>query len=422
MNDMLHIDKVTKIYRLGIYGGGTIREDLQSWWAKKRGKDDPNTKIGSSAKHISGDRLTALRAVSFDVSSGETLGIIGKNGAGKSTLLKLISGVTSPTEGHICLNGRITSMLEVGTGFHKELTGRENVYLNGAILGMTKAEIAKRFDEIVEFSEVSQFIDTPVKRYSSGMYVKLAFSVAAHLRSEIVIMDEVLAVGDVDFQNKCIAKMNEVSYSEGRTILYVSHNMNTIRQLCRRCIVLNKGELIFDGEVEDAINQYTGTLKLAYGTHFDTLNNRRTDNANRSITVSAINMLGKRTNVFETKESLDIECMVNTTKACDNLQIMLIVFAKDGSRIGMSESNLFSLPSGDMVLRFKFTPMVLPDGDYYTELNVIERNSFGGYDKYEGIMEAFTFHIENEHRLIKGRDWNRTVWGDAFYPHIEIKL
>ena len=255
----LKVDNVKKRYRLGVIGGGTLQGDLQSWWARIRGKEDPNTKIGTSIDIKKGSFM-ALDGISFEVKKGERLGIIGGNGAGKSTTLKILSRVTAPTEGTVYINGRISSMLEVGTGFHPELTGRENIYLNGAILGMSKEEVDRKMEDIIEFSECRQFIDTPVKRYSSGMYVKLAFSVAAHLDSEIMIMDEVLAVGDMKFQQKCLNKMKEVSENEGRTVLYVSHNMNTIRQLCDRCIVLEKGKIIFDGDVENAIRYYIGNL------------------------------------------------------------------------------------------------------------------------------------------------------------------
>ena len=254
-NTVIKFDHVSKEYRLGAIGGGTLRGDLQSFMARICGREDPNAMIG--AKQYNGnERFLALNDISFEVKKGEALGIIGHNGAGKSTLLKLLSRVTAPSAGTISYNGRIASMLEVGTGFHPELTGRENVYMNGAILGMTKAEISKKFDDIVAFAEMEQFIDTPVKRYSSGMYVKLAFSVAAHLDSEIMIMDEVLAVGDMAFQKKCLDKMRDAAKQEGRTVLYVSHNMNTIRQLCDRCIVLNKGQIIFDGLPEEAISIY----------------------------------------------------------------------------------------------------------------------------------------------------------------------
>lgn len=252
----IRIEHVSKEYRLGAIGGGTLRGDLQSLMARIKGREDPNSKIGSDSSKRMGERFLALDDVSFEVKKGEALSIIGHNGAGKSTLLKLLSRVTAPTKGTISYNGRIASMLEVGTGFHPELTGRENVYMNGAILGMTKAEIDRKFDQIVEFAEMEKFIDTPVKRYSSGMYVKLAFAVAAHLDSEIMVMDEVLAVGDMKFQKKCLGKMGDAANTEGRTVLYVSHNMNTIRQLCTRCIVLDHGKLIFDGDVEKAIEIY----------------------------------------------------------------------------------------------------------------------------------------------------------------------
>lgn len=252
---MLQINNVSKQYRLGQIGGTTLREELQRWRAKRHGEEDPTKRIGDR-EFQAGETFMALDGVTFDVNKGERVGIIGHNGAGKSTLLKLISRITAPTSGRIGMNGRVASMLEVGTGFHGELTGRENIYMNGAILGMTKKEIDAKMEDIIEFSEIRKFIDTPVKRYSSGMYVKLAFSVAAHLDSEIMIMDEVLAVGDMAFQKKCLEKMSDVSKSEGRTILYVSHNMNTIRQLCDRVIVLDHGKIIFDGDVEEGIQIY----------------------------------------------------------------------------------------------------------------------------------------------------------------------
>ena len=255
---VIRIEHVSKEYRLGAIGGGTLKGDLQTWMARMRGREDPNSKIGSTRNAGAGERFLALDDVSFEVQKGEALGIIGHNGAGKSTLLKLLCRVTAPSKGKLSYNGRIASMLEVGTGFHSELTGRENVYMNGAILGMTKQEISRKFDEIVRFAEMEQFIDTPVKRYSSGMYVKLAFAVAAHLDSEIMIMDEVLAVGDVTFQKKCLRRMRAAATEEGRTVLYVSHNMNTIRELCDRCIVMDHGKIIYDGDVEKAIGIYIG--------------------------------------------------------------------------------------------------------------------------------------------------------------------
>ena len=259
MENAIKVEHVSKEYRLGAIGGGTLKGDLQSWWARVRHQEDPNLRIDQdAATHRKNERFLALNDVSFAAKEGEAVGIIGHNGAGKSTMLKLISRVTAPTKGTISYNGRIASMLEVGTGFHPEMTGRENIYMNGAILGMTKAEIGRKLDEIIDFAEMRQFIDTPVKRYSSGMYVKLAFAVAAHLDSEIMIMDEVLAVGDAKFQQKCLGKMGDAAHKQGRTVLYVSHNMSTIRQLCSRCIVLSHGQKVFDGDVEEAIGIYLG--------------------------------------------------------------------------------------------------------------------------------------------------------------------
>ena len=299
---VLKVDNIKKRYRLGVIGGGTLQGDIQSWWARIRGKEDPNLKIGSDTNTKRGSFM-ALDGISFEVKKGERLGIIGGNGAGKSTTLKLLSRVTAPTEGTIYINGRISSMLEVGTGFHPELTGRENVYLNGAILGMSKEEVDKKIEDIIDFSECRQFIDTPVKRYSSGMYVKLAFSVAAHLDSEILIMDEVLAVGDMNFQKKCLNKMCEVAEQEGRTILYVSHNMNTIRQLCDRCIVLQKGHLVYDGDVEEAISIYmnqSDELKTSY----DYSNIPRSENETRSIQLLGLDINDRTENRVSQGENL----------------------------------------------------------------------------------------------------------------------
>lgn len=245
---VIKIENLSKEYRLGAIGSGTLRHDLQSWYAKRRGKEDPNQRIGAM-HYEKGDSFLALDGVNLEVYRGERIGIIGANGAGKSTLLKILSRITSPTDGRVRFRGRIASMLEVGTGFHAELTGRENIYLNGAILGMTKEEVTSKIDSIIDFSECAKFIDTPVKRYSSGMFVKLAFAVAAHLDAEIMIMDEVLAVGDMRFQKKCITKMRALAAEEDRTVLYVSHNMNTVRDLCDRCIVLDHGKIVFDGEI-----------------------------------------------------------------------------------------------------------------------------------------------------------------------------
>jgi lipopolysaccharide transport system ATP-binding protein len=253
---VIKIEHVSKEYHLGIINHGTFYRDMQSWWARVRAKEDPNAKISLSDICESRDSLLALDNVSFDVKRGDVVGIIGRNGAGKSTLLKIISRVTAPTKGEVKINGRVASLLEVGTGFHPELTGRENVYLSGAILGMKKKEINRKFDEIVDFSGVERFIDTPVKRYSSGMYVRLAFAVAAHLEPEILIVDEVLSVGDVQFQKKCVGKMEDVSAEEGRTVLFVSHNLEMVRQLCGISILLEQGKLAAMGITYSVLEKY----------------------------------------------------------------------------------------------------------------------------------------------------------------------
>ena len=255
MPSVISIENVCKSYRLGTIGRGTLREDLQSWWHRLRGRPDPNLRLDQAHLPVEGHTLWALQNVSLDVEQGEVLGVIGRNGAGKSTLLKILSRVTAPSSGRIRVKGRVASLLEVGTGFHPELTGRENIFLNGAILGMTKAEVTRKFDEIVAFSEIEDFIDTPVKRYSSGMYVRLAFAVAAHLDPEILVVDEVLAVGDAAFQKKCVGKMGAVAKG-GRTVLFVSHNMQAVSQITTRAVVLDRGTVAFQGLPAEAIAHY----------------------------------------------------------------------------------------------------------------------------------------------------------------------
>lgn len=255
----IKVENVSKAYQLGEFSSGTLSRDLERWWALYRGKEDPFLKIGETndrAVKGSSDIVWSLKDLNFEIQQGDAVGIIGKNGAGKSTLLKVLSQVTSPTTGKIKVKGRIASLLEVGTGFHPELTGRENIYLNGAILGMRKSEITRKLDEIIDFSGVERYIDTPVKRYSSGMYVRLAFAVAAHLESEILIVDEVLAVGDAEFQSKCLGKMGDINKGEGRTILFVSHNMASIQNLCKTAVLMSHGQFLNLGNTQTIINQY----------------------------------------------------------------------------------------------------------------------------------------------------------------------
>ncbi len=257
MSDIvISVENLSKQYRLGAIGGRTLRADLSRWWAKRRGQPDPYLRIGQEdLRERYGETIWALRDINLQVRQGEILGIIGRNGAGKSTLLKILSRITAPTSGEVKVKGRIGSLLEVGTGFHPELTGRENVFLNGAILGMTKAEVTRKFDEIVDFAGIEQFIDTPVKRYSSGMYVRLAFAVAAHLEPEILIVDEVLAVGDAEFQKKCLGKMGDIAHG-GRTVLFVSHNMGAIHQICDQAMWIDAGKVRFRGSTAETVAEY----------------------------------------------------------------------------------------------------------------------------------------------------------------------
>ncbi len=265
-NIVLDVENVSKQYRLGEVGTGTLQHDIKRWWANITGQEDPYLKIGETNDRTQkgdSDYVWALKDINFQVEQGQAVGIIGRNGAGKSTLLKLLSRVTKPTTGSIKYKGRIASLLEVGTGFHPEMTGRENIYLNGAILGMTRKEITRKFDEIVDFAGVERYIDTPVKRYSSGMYVRLAFAVAAHLESEILIVDEVLAVGDAEFQKKCLGKMGDVTKGEGRTILFVSHNMTAVKELCNTGILMKYGEVSYKGDMLETILEYQKDYELS---------------------------------------------------------------------------------------------------------------------------------------------------------------
>ena len=258
---VIKAENLSKYYKLGVINNGTLFRDIQTWWDLKRGRPDRHSRIGSSKYNQNTNGFWAPKDLNFEIHQGDRVGIIGKNGAGKSTLLKILSRITAPTEGNVKIKGRVASLLEVGTGFHGELTGRENIYLNGAILGMKKKEVDRKIDEIIAFSEIEQHIDTPVKRYSSGMYVRLAFAVAAHLDSEILIADEVLAVGDASFQKKALGKMNDLSTGEGRTVLFVSHNMAAVQTLCNNGFLLNKGKILYSGEIDKCIYNYLNSTQ-----------------------------------------------------------------------------------------------------------------------------------------------------------------
>lgn len=410
---MIKIENVSKQYILGQIGGTTLRDELQRLGAKIRGKDDPTKKIGAK-DYNKGETFLALDCVSLEVKKGERVGIIGHNGAGKSTLLKLISRVTAPTGGSICLNGRVASMLEVGTGFHPELTGRENVYMNGAILGMTKKEIDAKMENIIDFSECRQFIDTPVKRYSSGMYVKLAFSVAAHLDSEIMIMDEVLAVGDMAFQKKCLDKMSDVSNSEKRTILYVSHNMNTIRQLCNRCIVLDHGKIVFDGSVEEAIEIYSGFIQVASKTTNVTSVKRKSTTLHEGVVFKTISLSDRQYARYNIGEKVHLVTEQTVTKEIDNLLIRIIIFYSDGSVATMMTSTkpVSVKPSMDNCLHIIADTSMIAPGLYTIKLCAYEMNGYGSSIFYDVLDEGvINFEMIADDSFNNRMQWNHNWWG-----------
>ena len=418
----IQLSGVKKMYKLGQIGGGTLTADLQSWWARIRGKEDPNTKIGSDQRLI-GQTFMALNGIDLTVHKGEALGIIGSNGAGKSTMLKLLSQVTAPTEGTILLNGRVASMLEVGTGFNGEMTGRENVYLNGAILGMTKAEIDAKMEDIIEFSEVRDFIDTPVKRYSSGMYVKLAFSVAAHLDSEIMIMDEVLAVGDMAFQKKCLDKMRDAAKKEGRTVLYVSHNMNTIRQLCDRCIVLNQGKVIFEGDVEEAISVYFGKkIEAKLLNNCDTT--VREPIGDGKMHIRSVEILDRHVPIVYENESLRINLRFSSQIDANALAFRVIFFTNSRVPVGMAASRPHATAViGENSLTYNIALPELAQGEYMCRIVLYEVNDFGSEIVHDVVDSAFMIEKQFQHVVNETASrWNQQVWGNIVFPTIECEL
>ena len=392
---MVKVDHVSKQYRLGMIGSTTLREEMQRKLAKLRGMEDPTRKLGDGLNGNVGELFYALDDVCFEITKGEAVGIIGHNGAGKSTILKLISQVTGPTTGTIELNGRVASMLEVGTGFHQELSGRENIYMNGAILGMTKTEIDKKIEDIIDFSECRQFIDTPVKRYSSGMYVKLAFSVAAHLDSEIMIMDEVLAVGDAKFQEKCLGRMGDEAHG-GRTVLYVSHNMNTIRALCNRVIVLDHGKKLFDGDVEQGILVYNGLKHLSSGNVDLTSIKRPLNYVNRKHSLSCfhIDTIDSRFSFgTDISGTVSIEC---SEELCDAGLYFQVQTVGDTPVTRMDTEAPLSMKKGENVFRFDWEVSKLIPGKYILRIGLFQRNSWGNIQILDEVPEAYCFEITGD--------------------------
>lgn len=364
MSVAIKAENVSKAYQLGDFGTGTISRDLERFWAKVRGKEDPFAKVGELNDRTTkgkSDMVWSLNDLNFEIAQGDTIGIIGRNGAGKSTLLKILSRVTSPTTGSIKIKGRIASLLEVGTGFHPELTGKENIFLNGAILGMRKAEIKRKFDEIVDFAGVERYIDTPVKRYSSGMYVRLAFAVAAHLESEILIVDEVLSVGDAEFQKKCLGKMEDVSKGEGRTVLFVSHNMGAILNLCHTGLLLDKGRMLTFSPIHETLNQYNYLLNTGEeigGVFSGTLTEQLSFN---KIVVNN----QAYSNILAMDQQINVSVHGNAAKTFKRI-VFIISFYHNGARLfTLRESTQGrALEAGGFAATFKIAASVLRPGNY----------------------------------------------------------
>jgi homopolymeric O-antigen transport system ATP-binding protein len=369
MSDVvLKVENLSKQYRLGLVGSRTIQDDVKRWWYKTRGKEDPFLEIGAvndRSAEAESDYIWALRDINFEVKQGEVLGIIGKNGAGKSTLLKILSKVTGPTTGTVKAKGRIASLLEVGTGFHPELTGRENIFLNGAILGMTKPEIRAKLDEIIDFAGVAKYVDTPVKRYSSGMKVRLGFAVAAHLEPEILIVDEVLAVGDAEFQKKAIGKMQDVSRGEGRTVLFVSHNMASIKKLCSNVQLLSDGKVSFNGNTNLAIDYYLKQT-LKENSHFE--NKLPQKNKLYGLTISEVTLVEN--------QNQHIEIEVEVVSQIINKNIGFGIRIKDdlGNVIGSvtpaltAKSIDLEIGKGRVKILVNNVLDIISGGDYYIDL------------------------------------------------------
>lgn len=412
----IQISGVKKQYRLGQIGGGTLQGDLQSWWARVRGKEDPNTKIGQKERLV-GQSFMALNGIDLTIYKGEALGIIGSNGAGKSTLLKLLSRVTAPSAGTIDIYGRIASMLEVGTGFNGEMTGRENIYMNGAILGMTKAEIDAKMEDIIDFSEVRDFIDTPVKRYSSGMYVKLAFSVAAHLDSEIMIMDEVLAVGDMAFQKKCLDKMRHAAKQEGRTVLYVSHNMNTIRRLCDRCIVLNEGRLEFDGDVESAISRYM-EVKENKQTSIDlSLSPIMEWIITQKIKLLSASYSKKDHNVFKNDEKVSLNLIWKNLIDVEHINLRIEIWnMEDVTVASYIIFDMFSAKGNSVnEAKIELDISMLKPSTYQMLYTFFEKDDSGNNKEIEAAFGLF-FEIVPDDDTEKSLTWDIRNWGSVELP------
>jgi lipopolysaccharide transport system ATP-binding protein len=410
MSVIIKAEHISKQYKLGAVGLSSLTDDLQRLVAKLKGKEDPFLKVGeeNTRDKVSSESdskyVWALKDINFEINQGEVVGIIGKNGAGKSTLLKILSRVTEPTVGKLKYKGRLASLLEVGTGFHPDLSGRDNVYLNGAILGMKKHEISKKFDEIVEFSGVARYIDTPVKRYSSGMYVRLAFAVAAHLDPDILVIDEVLAVGDIEFQEKCLGKMKDVA-GQGRTVLFVSHNMASIKSLCKRGIVMQKGAITFDGNISDGISNYLSGLNT--GANTGVIENiHRTINTGsvyfKNVTLENEEFLNGNSIYFN--NNIKIKCNIDFLKDLENVLFDARVVSADGIEIlhtmNIYDGKFDTVKKGFAEVNIELENKLQP-GKYFINLGV-HLSDGSTLDYLEHILEINILNVgkDNQQGLV----------------------
>lgn len=419
MKTAIKVENLSKAYQLGQFSTGTISDDLKRWWALRRGKEDPYLKIGETndrTKAGESNIVWSLKDINFEIKQGDLVGIVGRNGAGKSTLLKILSQITSPTTGSVKVNGRIASLLEVGTGFHPELSGKENIFLNGAILGMSKKEISKKFDEIVDFSGVERYLDTPVKRYSSGMYVRLAFAVAAHLESEILIVDEVLAVGDAEFQKKCLGKMESVSSTSGRTILFVSHNLQAVRQLCKNGVLLENGRLRNIGTVQDIVNDYTTFDRDVNGYECELKN----DNFNANYRFDSIRILdenGVLAKEFLISKAYKVEFKYFVLQPSVKPKISFVLSSVDGTTLFGSLNNK-EIDSGSLLNGGYISTVEIPGNTLNNGTYCISFHTYNEYQQSISMENALIFKAHDD-GILKGDFIGG--YGGYFRPKLDWK-
>lgn len=420
MTTAIDFDHISKQYRLGLVSTKTLSHDLNRWWQTAvLHKEDPYLKIGSvndRSKAADSEYVWALKDIDFKVEQGDVVGIIGKNGAGKSTLLKLLSRVTGPTTGTIKARGRIGSLLEVGTGFHPEMTGRENIYMNGAILGMTKAEITRKLDEIVDFSGCERYIDTPVKRYSSGMMVRLGFAVAAHLDPEILVVDEVLAVGDAEFQKKAIGKMQDVSQGEGRTVLFVSHNMASIKNLCKNGVLLENGMVRTMGKIDDVVGEYMAANLAEVGDVSEVSTFKRLSVQTKEIEVLSLGRLFPYR--IDSLQDIVIKARVKRNANVSKFQFTILIdnVANGGTRVGMAFSDEIAWPAGKTEADFevRIPHHHLTKGKYILDVWTGIGDPTSSCKYYDAVYDTLTFEVESiGDKLVN--EWY-SYWGETVYP------